>query len=1306
MNSKLRPPQGATAKTAANPPAKAAPPPQPAPAPVAPLFRRIDWLSLLIAFGVVWVIYFICLAPEVTLEDSGELCTASYYGGIPHPPGYPFWTIYTWLWTVLVPFKNIAWRVALAEATTAALGCGVLALMVSRGSSMLMEGIEELKNMTGKWESAICMVSGITAGLMLGLGSSMWKESVVINRISLFGVPWLLLVLALLMRWNYAPHQRRYLYTAFFFLGVCSTIHQTLVMAIMGIEIGVAARQPKLGRDMFLINSVCYGLGLILKSAHILDFSNDMVLVIYHGVGLGSIAACIYLTVKTSGLLTEWLAAGLSFFLMFIGSCFYFYEAVSGMTNPPMEWGYPRTVGGFWHALTRGQYDKLHPTDIFQYPSRFMTELGMLFSGLADAYSLVAMFFAVLPLFFIFKMQKRERAWIISVAAIYPFLGVLLSIFLDPTRERQTADLVKVFFTASHAVVAVLIGYGMALIASFMATHYEKFRGWGVYLGGGAVALALYSLFSVTAVNYFGVDGETQMSLSSLPHWIAQSFAPGQYGMPVMASLLLVGMTVAFLVALFVYRLRAPLGITLTLFALLPLYSGMSHWFKCEQHNHWFGYWFGHDMFTPPFEGPDGQLTYDPKLREAAAKGPHGAMVYPEMARDAVLFGGTDPGRFCPTYTIFCESFIPHDCQPEQDTNYDRRDVYIITQNALADNTYLDYIRAQFNRSAQLDPPFFQNFLHDSLPKVFGPGGQLRWLDEAYAHLGRGLDTLFEGVGARVERQRATRTSWFAPDQFISAEKLAAKLRPGAAQDALGQYLYGHLSKETQQALNSKADETALRLALSKDLNVILQTTNIYTPDRFKNIQLPPLIQEAAAGDPILPNNDIIRMDRVVRLNRRMLEEAYPEAIVKSLGGVYPDTEILTPSPEDSSVKFNEYYMDAQRRLQHDHEFPNERKLVKPGEEVRQDSKGNLQITGQVAVMSINGLLTKVIFDKNPHHEFYVEESYPLDWMYPYLSPFGIIMKINRHPIQELSQADMDKDHAFWSQYSRRTIGNWITYDTSVKTVCDWAEAVYLRHDFSHFTGDPKFIRDDDAQKAFSKLRSSIASSIYLWRSSPDNSRSATERPRVTKEAEFALKQAFAYCPYSPEAVVHLMNLLLSQNRVDDSISILETCHKLDPFNDQISDFIRQLKKSKEGVSLAQVFNEVQRYMSQGQTNAAEQLLDQVLNFPGADANTLRQVAGGFLSLGNLAKGEQAVLRLTQMDPNNSVAWYNLGAIQAHRGELTQAVAALKKAVDLNTADRAKNPQLINFRQQIFADNNFIQLRQTAEFTAVFGAKP
>src|SRR5208283_5762063 len=128
-------------------------------------------------------------------------------------------------------------------------------------------------------------------------------------------------------------------------------------------------------------------------------------------------------------------------------------------------------------------------------------------------------------------------------------------------------------------------------------------------------------------------------------------------------------------------------------------YSVLAHRFDSDQHNHWFGYWFGHDMFTPPFNMPEGKP------------------IYPEMTKDAVLFGGTDPGRFCPTYMICCESFTPHNCQPVQDQEFDRRDVYIITQNALADNTYLDYIRAQFNRSTEIDPPFFREvarfLLHD-----------------------------------------------------------------------------------------------------------------------------------------------------------------------------------------------------------------------------------------------------------------------------------------------------------------------------------------------------------------------------------------------------------------------------------------------------------------------------------------------------------------------------------------------------------------------------------------------------------------
>src|ERR1043166_425735 len=99
---------------------------------VTPLFCKADWLTSLITFFMMWVVYFLTLAPELTLEDSGELVTGSFYAGIPHPPGYPVWTIYSWLWTTLLPVGNIAWRVEVGESMALALACGLVAIMVSR----------------------------------------------------------------------------------------------------------------------------------------------------------------------------------------------------------------------------------------------------------------------------------------------------------------------------------------------------------------------------------------------------------------------------------------------------------------------------------------------------------------------------------------------------------------------------------------------------------------------------------------------------------------------------------------------------------------------------------------------------------------------------------------------------------------------------------------------------------------------------------------------------------------------------------------------------------------------------------------------------------------------------------------------------------------------------------------------------------------------------------------------------------------------------------------------------------------------
>jgi hypothetical protein len=183
-------------------------------------------------------------------------------------------------------------------------------------------------------------------------------------------------------------------------------------------------------------------------------------------------------------------------------------------------------------------------------------------------------------------------------------------------------------------------------------------------------------------------------------------------------------------------------------------------------------------------------------------------------------------------------------------------------------------------------------------------------------------------------------------------------------------------------------------------------------------------------------------------------------------------TRIYIPSSEDSQHCFTSYLEDASQRLK-------ENKL-KPGEDVRV-VEGRVQVSGQVAVMSVNALLAKMIFDKNPDRDFYLEESFPLDWMYPHLVPNGPILHVEREPVGQLSTNIVRQDQDYWRKSCGRFIGDWLTEKTTVNELRAFAEKVYREHDLTGFTGDPGFINDTNAQKAFSKLRSSLGG-VYAWR--------------------------------------------------------------------------------------------------------------------------------------------------------------------------------------------------------------------------------
>lgn len=142
-------------------------------------FHRTDWLSFGITTVLALTVYLGTLAPNVTLGFSGILSVGAMYAGVPHPPGYPLWTLYAWVFTELLPFSNIAWRAAVASAVAAALACGFISLFVSRGGAAMVEDVPGVKKLEPREQNALRMVCGFAAGIVFGLNGTFWGRAVV-----------------------------------------------------------------------------------------------------------------------------------------------------------------------------------------------------------------------------------------------------------------------------------------------------------------------------------------------------------------------------------------------------------------------------------------------------------------------------------------------------------------------------------------------------------------------------------------------------------------------------------------------------------------------------------------------------------------------------------------------------------------------------------------------------------------------------------------------------------------------------------------------------------------------------------------------------------------------------------------------------------------------------------------------------------------------------------------------------------------------------------------------------------------------
>ena len=234
-------------------------------------FRRIDWTAFWGATLIAFLVYFFTLGPSVGLEDSGELATAADHLGVPHPPGYPFWSLCSWIfcrifsWVTYMGQPTPAWAVSLFSAVAGAFAAGCTAMLICRSGSDMLDSIpaadgEQNAEERTRRNALMSLAGGLGGSLVFAFSPVEWSQSTIVEIYSLNAL-FLMAVFLLSYRWMRMPSDKILWLTAFIF-GLGLTNYQVLLLAAVPLAIIIALRDIRLFRDFIL---VCIPIGLTAK---------------------------------------------------------------------------------------------------------------------------------------------------------------------------------------------------------------------------------------------------------------------------------------------------------------------------------------------------------------------------------------------------------------------------------------------------------------------------------------------------------------------------------------------------------------------------------------------------------------------------------------------------------------------------------------------------------------------------------------------------------------------------------------------------------------------------------------------------------------------------------------------------------------------------------------------------------------------------------------------------------------------------------------------------------------------------------
>jgi hypothetical protein len=185
-------------------------------------------------------------------NDGGDFLTAILTVGIPHPTGYPTYTVLGML-LQKIPVGDPYLRLAMLSWLPAAIGAGLLALWVS--------------DVLDEKSKSISTTTALFTGLVWGLMPFLWSQAVIIE---VHGLQSLFLVLALWWAWILLNDARKTVKPGYFFLlsfcfGLALGNHITIVLFLPVISFALwIAYRKGLERLVFFGQFFAFVLGIMI----------------------------------------------------------------------------------------------------------------------------------------------------------------------------------------------------------------------------------------------------------------------------------------------------------------------------------------------------------------------------------------------------------------------------------------------------------------------------------------------------------------------------------------------------------------------------------------------------------------------------------------------------------------------------------------------------------------------------------------------------------------------------------------------------------------------------------------------------------------------------------------------------------------------------------------------------------------------------------------------------------------------------------------------------------------------------------